>query len=125
MYKKLHKNFAMPLTFKFDSLQEAKEIIKNYPEKKFIVKPIIGTGGIGIKFFNENLQIYEPLLLQEFIEGDNVSSSFLSYKNHKIEHLFYSSFLKNLINLLDHDYNLEYFLVVVDFELFQCMHKHL
>ena len=85
MYKKLHKNFSMPLTFKIDSLQEAKEIIINYPEKKFIVKPITGTGGVGIKFFNENLIIDEPILLQEFIEGDNVSSSFLSYKSHKID----------------------------------------
>jgi predicted ATP-grasp superfamily ATP-dependent carboligase len=85
MYKKLYKNFLMPLTFKLDSMQEANEIIKNYPEKKFLIKPIIGTGGLGIKFFNENLKIDEPFLLQEFIEGDSVSSSFLSYKNHKID----------------------------------------
>lgn len=85
MYKKLHKNFLMPLTFKLDTLQEATEIIKNFPDKKFIVKPILGTGGLGIKFFNENLKIDEPFLLQEFIEGDSVSSSFLSYKNHDID----------------------------------------
>ena len=85
MYKKLHKNFLMPLTFKLDSIQEANEIIKNYPDKKFIIKPIKGTGGLGIKYFNENINTVEPFLLQEYIEGDSVSSSFLSYKNHGID----------------------------------------
>ncbi|MBE6485432.1 MAG: ATP-grasp domain-containing protein [Methanosphaera stadtmanae] len=85
MYKKLHKNFLMPLTFKLDSSKEACEIIKNYSEKKFIVKPIIGTGGLGINFFNKNLNLEKPFLLQEFIEGDSVSSSFLSYQNHNID----------------------------------------
>ncbi len=84
MYKKLHKNFLMPLTFKLDSITEAKEIVTNYPEKKFIVKPISGTGGMGIKFFNDNLEFNHPFLLQEYIEGDSVSSSFLSYNNHDI-----------------------------------------
>lgn len=85
MYEKLHKNFLMPLTFKIDSVDEAKEIVNNYPEKEFIIKPIKGTGGVGIKHFNENISFDDPIILQEYIKGDNVSSSFLSYKNHDID----------------------------------------
>lgn len=85
MYKKLHKNFLMPSTYKLDSIKEANEIISNYPEKKFLIKPLKGSGGIGIKSFTDDFHVDEPFLLQEFISGDSVSSSFLSYKNHDIE----------------------------------------
>lgn len=85
MYEKLHKNFLMPLTFKIDSMEEAKEIINNYPEKDFIIKPIKGTGGMGIKRFDEDLFLEKHFLLQEYIKGDSVSSSFLAYKNHDID----------------------------------------
>ena len=85
MYKKLHKNFLMPDTYMLDSFEEAKEIVQNNPEKKYIVKPVIGSGGIGIHDFNYNLTIDDSFLLQEYIEGDSVSSSFLSYPNHEIE----------------------------------------
>lgn len=84
MYKKLHKNFSMPLTFKISSTDEANEIVRNYPDKKFITKPIKGTGGFGINWFNPSHKINSPCLLQEFISGNSVSSSFLSYKNHDI-----------------------------------------
>ncbi len=85
MYKKLHKNFLMPLTFKINSIEESKEIIKNYDDKKFILKPIIGSGGIGINYFDENVTLDKDFLLQEYIEGNSVSSSFLSYKTHEID----------------------------------------
>ncbi len=85
MYQKLHKNFLMPLTFKLDSIEEAAEITKNYPDKKFIIKPVRGTGGMGIKYYDEKLKIDGEFLLQEYIKGDSVSSSFLSYKNHDID----------------------------------------
>ncbi len=85
MFKKLHKNFLMPQTYKLNTIEEAKEIVSNSPEKKFIVKPVHGTGGVGIRFFNENISSEDEFILQEFIEGDSVSSSFLSYKNHDIK----------------------------------------
>lgn len=84
MYKKLHKNFLMPLTFKVSSSHDAEEIVKNYPQKKFITKPIKGTGGFGISWFNTHKEYNNPFILQEFIEGDSVSSSFLAYSNHDI-----------------------------------------
>lgn len=85
LYKRLHKNFLMPLTFKIDTIEEAREIIKNYPEKEFLIKPVQGTGGMGIKHFSDDLTIDNNFLLQEYIRGDSVSSSFLSYKNHDID----------------------------------------
>jgi predicted ATP-grasp superfamily ATP-dependent carboligase len=85
MYKKLHKNFLMHLTFKLDSIEEAKEIVSNYDDKKFIIKPIKGTGGLGIKYFDMDYKEYGDFLLQEYIEGNSVSSSFLSYNNHDID----------------------------------------
>lgn len=84
MYKKLHKNFLMPQTYKLNSIEEAKEITQNNEEKKFIIKPIYGSGGIGIKYFNENTSIEGDFLLQEYVEGKSVSSSFLSYNTHEI-----------------------------------------
>ena len=85
MYKKLHKNFLMPKTYKLETIQEAREIIKNSPETRYIIKPVTGTGGIGIKDFSDEADMDESFLLQEHIEGNNVSSSFLSYKNHEID----------------------------------------
>ncbi|RAP45084.1 MAG: hypothetical protein BZ135_06350 [Methanosphaera sp. rholeuAM6] len=85
MYKKLNKNFLMPMTFKLDSIKEAKEIQSNYPQKKFLVKPLKGTGGIGIESFNNDVYPEETFLLQEYITGNSVSSSFLSYRNHDID----------------------------------------
>lgn len=85
MYKKLHKNFLMPLTFKLNTIEEAKEIISNYDDKKFIIKPVYGTGGVGINYFENDLSLENDFLLQEYIEGNSVSSSFLSYPSHEID----------------------------------------
>ncbi|RAP51422.1 MAG: hypothetical protein BZ138_05235, partial [Methanosphaera sp. rholeuAM270] len=87
MYRKLHKNFLLPLTYKLSCMDEAKEIVKNYDDKKFIIKPVYGSGGIGIEYFNEDKEIENDFLLQEYIEGKSVSSSFLSYKSHDIDML--------------------------------------
>ena len=85
MYKKLYKNFLMPKTYKLNSIEEAKEIVHNCPDKRFLVKPLIGTGGVGIHDFSDDIEVDFPFILQEFIEGDSVSSSFLSYDNHDID----------------------------------------
>ncbi|MBQ6219422.1 MAG: ATP-grasp domain-containing protein [Methanosphaera sp.] len=84
MYKKLHKNFLMPATYRINSIEEATEIVNNHKDKKFVIKPIYGSGGVGINYFNTNIQLDGDFILQEYIEGKSVSSSFLSYNSHEI-----------------------------------------
>ncbi len=84
MFKLLHKNFLLPETFLLDSTDEASEIASNNPKKKYIVKPVYGSGGIGISWFDNNLEFDGDFLLQEYIEGNSISSSFLSFPDHSI-----------------------------------------
>jgi predicted ATP-grasp superfamily ATP-dependent carboligase len=80
LYNLLKKKFKVPETFLVSSHAEAAEITKHYDDKKFIVKPIVGAGGKGIKRFeetNENTN-FKGIMLQEFIDGQNVSASVLS-----------------------------------------------
>lgn len=80
LYNLLKNKFKVPETFLVSSYAEAAEIVENRGDKKFIVKPIVGAGGKGIKRFeetNENTN-FTGLMLQEFIEGQNVSASVLS-----------------------------------------------
>ena len=84
LYKKLYKNFLLPDTYKLDDMSEALEITRDSP-KNFIVKPINGSGGVDIKWFDEDSCINDKFILQEYIEGHSVSSTFLSYTNHDID----------------------------------------
>lgn len=84
LYKFLYKNFLLPETYRLDSLDEASEIVNSNPDKKYLIKPIAGFGGLGIKWFDNNLSINGEFLLQEYISGDAVSSYFLSYPNHEL-----------------------------------------
>ena len=82
LYKLLKDKFKVPETFLVSSYSEAAEIVDSKRDKKFIVKPIVGAGGKGIKRFeetNENSN-FKGMLLQELIEGQNVSASVLSTK---------------------------------------------
>ncbi len=83
LYKKLHKNFLMPETYKVSNLEEAKEIASNSPEKKFLTKPIEGCGGLNIQWLDKTTtnDFQDEFLLQEYITGTPISSSFLSYSN--------------------------------------------
>lgn len=85
LYKFLHKNFLFPETYKLNDIEEAREIVNNNKNKKYIVKPIYGSGGLGIKWFSDDVFADDEFLLQEYIVGDAVSSSFLAYPNHEIE----------------------------------------
>lgn len=80
LYTLLKKKFNVPETFLVSSYAEALEITESESDKKFIVKPIIGAGGKGIKRFEKTNESsnFEGLMLQEFIEGQNVSASVLS-----------------------------------------------
>lgn len=82
LYKKLHKNFLMPDTYLLSSMDEADEIVANYPEKRFITKPVNGSGGKNIKWFDARFDYDDKFLLQEFVDGNSVSTSFLAYPDH-------------------------------------------
>jgi uncharacterized protein len=80
LYKKLKNVFDIPKTFLISDYAEACEIVRNFKNKNFIIKPIYGFGGLGINKFNKidpnNLD--DRLILQELIEGENISASVLS-----------------------------------------------
>ncbi|MCK9150974.1 ATP-grasp domain-containing protein [Methanobacterium alcaliphilum] len=82
LHKKLKKKFNVPETFLLSDIDEAHEINQQYPEKEFLIKPIKGSGGYGIKKLDEilyeNVSFSEEFILQEFISGENVSASILS-----------------------------------------------
>lgn len=108
-YKKLKNKFDVPLTFQPSDIGELNEILQQHNNNQFILKPLQGSGGLGIFLLdNESLsennngnQIlenisYENYILQEYIDGINLSSSVLS--SHDDE--------KNLINsrlISEHD----------------------
>lgn len=108
-YNKLKNKFDVPLTFQPSDVGELNEILQQYTNNQFILKPLQGSGGLGIFLLNNEScnelkqvnEIYENIslenyILQEYIEGTNVSSSVLSSQNDR----------KNLINsrlITEHD----------------------
>ena len=100
-YNKLKNKFNVPLTFQPSDVGELNEILQQYPNTQFILKPLQGSGGLGIFLLNnescdelkqvdeicQNISL-ENYILQEYIEGTNVSSSVLSSHDEQ----------KNLIN---------------------------
>ena len=108
-YNKLKNKFNVPLTFQPSDIGELNEILQQYPNNQFILKPLQGSGGLGIFLLNnescnelkqvseicQNISL-ENYILQEYIEGTNVSSSVLSSHDDR----------KNLINsrlITEHD----------------------
>ena len=108
-YNKLKNKFNVPLTFQPSDVCELNEILQQYTNNQFILKPLQGSGGLGIFLLNnesshelkqlneicQNISL-ENYILQEYIEGTNVSSSVLSSQNDR----------KNLINtrlITEHD----------------------
>ena len=93
-YEKTRNKFNVPLTFKVSDVGELKEILEQYDNNSFILKPLNGSGGLGFLKLNndsynqlnntenmmENISL-ENYIIQEYIEGENVSSSVLSTKN--------------------------------------------
>ena len=93
-YEKARNKFNVPLTFRLGDVGELKEIIKQYDNNSFILKPLNGSGGLGFLKLNndssnqlnnieneiENISL-ENYMLQEYVEGENVSSSVLSTKD--------------------------------------------
>ncbi|OPY24606.1 MAG: carbamoyl phosphate synthase-like protein [Methanobacterium sp. PtaU1.Bin242] len=84
LYRKLKNHFQLPRTYCVADIEEADEISGNYPEKEFILKPISGSGGYGIKelkMLDEKSDLifdFSEFILQERLNGQNISSSVLS-----------------------------------------------
>ena len=108
-YKRLKNKFNVPLTFQPRDVYELNEILQQHTNNQFILKPIQGSGGLGIFLLNneshnknnnsnsllQNIP-YENYILQGYVEGINVSSSVLSSHDSQ----------KNLINtrlITEHD----------------------
>ncbi|CEA13162.1 ATP-grasp domain-containing protein [Methanobacterium formicicum] len=87
LFQRLNKYFNVSPTYLPSDNAEVWEIISNAPEKKFILKPRSGAGGYGVRILQghgsgvtglpEEVNLSQ-WLLQEFIEGENVSASVLS-----------------------------------------------
>lgn len=108
-FKHIKNKFNVPLTFQLSDVDELNEILQQHNNNQFILKPLQGSGGLGIFLLNneslsknnEGNQIlqnisYENYILQEYIDGINVSSSVLSSHDEQ----------KNLINsrlITEHD----------------------
>ncbi len=83
-YKKIKDEFLTPLTFNITDIDEALEISENYTDIQFILKPLQGSGGYNINLLNNDSDIQfndGKYILQEYIQGVNVSSSVLASKN--------------------------------------------
>lgn len=100
-YKEIRNEFLTPETFYVNDVDEAIEIQKNNPKVQYIVKPLKGSGGYNTNLLNNPSQlqsnINEKLIVQEYIEGINLSSSVLASENEA----------KNIINsrlLTQHDF---------------------
>ena len=86
-YEKIKDEFNVPETFLIKDVDEAIEISENKPEVKYIIKPVKGSGGYDINLLNNDSTIQlndnENYILQEYIEGINLSSSILASKDRK------------------------------------------
>lgn len=84
-YKEIQNEFLTPETFYVNDVDEAVEIQKNNPEVQYIAKPLKGSGGYNINLLNNQSQLQlncdEKLIVQEYIEGINLSSSVLASEN--------------------------------------------
>lgn len=83
-YKKIKNEFLTPITFCVSDIDEAIEINRSYPETKFILKPVHGSGGYDINILDNDMDIEfngKKFMLQEYVSGINVSSSLLASEN--------------------------------------------
>jgi len=53
-YKKIKNKFLTPKTYKvsFENISEVEEILYQHDDKEFIIKPMQGSGGYGVKYLN-------------------------------------------------------------------------
>lgn len=80
-YKEIKDEFLTPKTFMLSDIDEAVEINENYDNLQFILKPLQGSGGYGIKLAGNEMDIDlngEKFIMQEYVSGINLSSSILA-----------------------------------------------
>lgn len=86
-YKKIRNEFIVPETFLIKDVDDAIEISENKPDVKYIIKPTKGSGGYDINLLNNDSCIQlndgEEYILQEYVDGTNLSSSILGNKDSK------------------------------------------
>ena len=83
-YRKIKDEFLTPMTFRISDIDEALEINENYDETQFIVKPLQGSGGYNTNLLNNDSEIDfndNKFIMQEYVEGVNLSSSVLSHRH--------------------------------------------
>jgi predicted ATP-grasp superfamily ATP-dependent carboligase len=84
LYKHLKKSlgsgFKLPETYLVTDLEDALEIVDASESEKFLLKPLEGSGGVGIQNIDgidPDIDIHEAIL-QEIVDGRDVSASVLS-----------------------------------------------
>ena len=86
-YKKIKDKFKTPETFLIKDVDEAIEISKNKPDVKYILKPLKGSGGYNVNLLNNDSSLQlnggENFILQEYVDGINLSSSILGSRDSK------------------------------------------
>ncbi len=83
-YKEIGNEFLTPKTFILNDVDEASEICNNYEDIQFILKPVQGSGGYGVKLLDNDCPIEfseKKFILQEYVNGINLSSSVLATKS--------------------------------------------
>ncbi|WP_406533640.1 ATP-grasp domain-containing protein [Methanobrevibacter sp.] len=83
-YKEIENEFLTPKTFILNDVDEASEICNNYEDVQFILKPMQGSGGYGVKLLDNDCHIEfseKKFILQEYVNGINLSSSVLATKS--------------------------------------------
>jgi uncharacterized protein len=84
LYKNMKKSFddvfKLPETYLVNDLEDAIEIVDASDAEKFLLKPVEGSGGVGIRNIEDidpDTHIHEAIL-QEIVEGQDISASVLS-----------------------------------------------
>ena len=80
LYKRLNGDFKLPETYLVSDVHDAIEVGLQNPEKRFLLKPLSGSGGVGIMNLtdaDETCDIGEAVL-QEIVDGVSVSASVMA-----------------------------------------------
>ena len=80
-YNEIKNEFLTPKTFCVSDAYEVNEILESYPNIQFILKPLQGSGGYGVKLADNEMPLElndEQFIMQEYVDGISLSSSILA-----------------------------------------------